>query len=101
MSSAQILHARKELKAKGLTPAQISPAIVKGNLTPALTPLVTAMGGRITKEEELSVTVRLKNSTPNSAETFGGIVADLVSLKRGAVVTQLSHRQVKINFGAF
>ena len=101
MSYAQIYHARKEMTAKGLTPAQISPALVKGNLTPALTPLVTAMGGRITEEEELSITVRLKNNTPNRAQTFGGIVAGLAAFHTGSVVTQISRRQVKINFGAF
>lgn len=101
MSHAQIYHARKEMKAKGLTPSQISPAIVQGNLTLALTPLVTAMGGRIIEEKELAITVRLKNNTPNSAVTFGGIVAGLAAYHTGAVVTQLSRRQVYIDFGAF
>lgn len=95
MSYAQIYHARNEMRALGLTPAQISPDL-SGDIAAALSPLVKALGGRIISAEASQVKIRLNNNTPHSAETFGGIVAGLTN--HDALVTQISRRQVIIDF---
>lgn len=94
MSYAQLYHTRRELRAQGVP---TNPRIARGHLTPALTPIVTALGGRITREEGLSITVRLNNNTAHGALTFGGLVAGLAGVD-GTVCTQVSRRQVLINF---
>ena len=94
MSYAQLYHTRRELRAQGVP---TSPRITRGNITTALTPIVTALGGRITREEEMSITVRLNNSTAHGALTFGGLVAGLAGVD-GTVCTQVSRRVVRINF---
>lgn len=97
MSHAQIYHARKEMKARGLTAAQISPRIVQGNITQALSPLVMTLGGCIKHESGLSITVRLNNGCSHSALTLGGLVAGLVGID-GTLCTQISPCQVLVSF---
>ncbi len=94
MSHAQIYHARREMRAQGV---KTNPRIERGNITHALTPLVTALGGCVTHEEGLAITVRLNNSCSHSALTLGGLVAGLVGID-GTVCTQVSRRQVLISF---
>lgn len=95
--NAQIDHTRKALKAAGLTPAQVNPQYERGNLVKTLTPLINALGGRITDATACAVTVRINNSFTNSASTFGGLVAGLVG-RDGTVSTAMSARTVSIDF---
>lgn len=97
MSYAQLYHTRKTLAAAGLTPAQVNPQYERGNLVNTLTPLVTALGGRITDATDRCVTVRIKNNFPNSATTFGCLVAGLMG-RDGTVSTVMSLRVVHIDF---
>ena len=95
MSYAQRYHTRKALAAAGLTPAQINPQYERGNLVNTLTPLVNALGGRITEATDRTVTVR--TGFTMSPATFGGVVAGLVG-HDGTVSTVISARAVHINF---
>lgn len=97
MSYAQLYHTRKALAAAGLTPAQVNPQYERGNLVNTLTPLVTALGGRITDATDSAVTVRINNTFTNSAASFGCLVAGLVG-RDGTVSTVMSARTVHVDF---
>lgn len=98
MSYAQEYHTANELKARGLTATQVHPLIERGNLAPALTPLVTALGGTIIDSTDTAVTVRFKPSTGHSWATFGNLVAGLPRHNTGACVCKLSTYTVHIEF---
>jgi hypothetical protein len=97
MSHAQEYHAATELKAQGLTATQVHPLIERGKLAPALTPLVTALGGTIIDSTDTGVRVRIKPSSVHSWATFGGLVVGLAR-HAGAGFTKITPRTVHIEF---
>lgn len=93
MSYAQIYHTRKALMQSGITPAHYQ----EGKLVNTLTPLVTALGGRILDATDCTITVRINNTCSYSATTFGALIGGLVG-HDGTVSTVISASTVHIDF---
>lgn len=101
MSYAHLLHTANALKAQGLTPEEIYPTIIKGNLVEAITPLANAMKVKITEVDDTTIEIKCRRNSEYNSTTAGITITGLANHPYSATTWAITPTKGQVTFDFF
>ena len=101
MSYAHLLHTANALKAQGLTPEEIYPTIIKGNLVEAITPLANAMKVKISEVDDTTIEIKCRRNSEYNSTTAGITITGLANHPYSATTWTITPRKSQVTFDFF